>query len=233
MRDLADLVSRLEARSVSRPVLFSSVTQIRFGDALVFCLFEKAQWQLDLDGRPRIGFKCVGGKKEAGESFLECVKHECAEEMGQVPLFMDATDTYYLSPTGLRRVRLKENIRPFLILEESLPEPGPGGVRFSTFYLSKAVQEPAPCGEIPALVTVPIHVLFQMSWSEKGIEIPLQALIQAGSRIRERTKVPRDAILYTPPIPRAPDYRAVLMKTLSHPGLAGQENTPRGCALLS
>lgn len=172
---------------------------------LLFVINKRKYWKT-VKGKLFVSFAGVGGKKEEQENIVQTTIRECKEEIGVFPTILSSRKTFFID-LDYRVTTKKINITPkpfsiYLVRVKGKPgKPYARGWFIAKIYvfLAKLRQRPIPLSEIPALIWLDWNmVLLSLRKNVK-----LNEFLKRGAEIKEREKIPRNAILkptWTPKI---------------------------------
>jgi len=158
----------------------------------VFACGQEIYWQQGTV--PIIG---VGGKREPGESFAQAVMREAHEEAGVGIEIRASRQTWLFRPDAApSTVDIEDRPRPLYIWDRpiTLGAGVPARPYFCVVYQGVTRGDPAPSGEIPALVYVTRRGVQLLA---RGLPVKLAELLETGSSLQPVTDIPENAHLVT------------------------------------
>jgi len=156
----------------------------------LFALYDASQVE---DGEGLILGR-IGGQRQAGESWEDCVRREVQEETGCQAAVESSARCFFADAEGrVEEIAVEAEPRPVLISRQ--PAAGavvPGGIYYNLLFWARVLGEPRPGPEIDALVLLDEALLREMAHSaptlreltEKGAQVILARALEAEAPVR-------------------------------------------------
>lgn len=167
-----------------------------YKDRYIFTLAKKDYWKKRKKNL-LIDYSAVGGRVEEDETILNAIHREAKEEINCDISLISAKSTIYLNPEGeIKKIELKEKIKPLLIFEKNYPgKPGFPDAEgqwylFAPVFIAEPLDIPKPSSEVPAIICLNKDLFFKIPKI-----ILIQEFIDLGGILIEVINIPRDAYL--------------------------------------
>lgn len=157
---------------------------------LVFAVNKPADWRSEPMGLTA-GLIGIGGKREPGETVLECLHRECREETGCRIRVDDSARTYCLHKENLTPVTLNLNGEPRPFLITLLSPVSPRASRTLILSYAGEILDTPTAEDIGAIAFVPDEALLALASTPRSVA----ELEQMSARFYARAPLPPSLLL--------------------------------------
>lgn len=154
---LQEIVETFHETYKGNPTAVGVSSMVDFEKRYVFTLAREEYWTPYENG-VKIGYSCVGGTVEKGETFYDALKREAQEEIDSPLNIINSDTTVYVNlERTVKKIEIEDKYSPKIVFEQELTgsgnllASGKWYLLVSVFY-AEVTRKPKPSSEVPAVL---------------------------------------------------------------------------------